>query len=556
MNETVQNLGALTETSFIEDEGLFWGEQFVANFKPRVKCLVKSESDGEIENLIHFNCDFADDTESEMKTIALDELDSIKWHNIDMRCQLNPDCHKALKYLAAIMRADLPNAPVVNEYLFCREGIHFIEKKPIFCIGDGLIPSLDVSKEILIRLEDIPKRLAVDNGCSGRQAVTGMMKVVNLSPSAGKIILSHCLLNIMRAAYAEVYKVPRCILFLVGLTGTKKTTYAAFMTQMYDRDKGIASPFRLNSSSPAFEQILYDANDCVVVLDDLFPAQSSETKRKQEKTLNDLIRIIGDDSGRAIKKGDGIVAKTPRSGAMVTSEYLVGTGSDAARLLPISFSTPIDNAKLSECQREPLIVSTFYKFFIEWFIAHYNEIKALLTKLLSESRSVHLGVHDRLQETHFCLSSAYNIFLQYCVAKGFTSLANAKVQYCSFRGMLTDLVKKQNERVNMGSEKESGKADYLCIIRTLCKDRVFRLADDITKLKEKHHGLIHDNCLCLRGMKLMPEILKSVPNANLNAVIRSLTEQEALKPGSDRNSIQISGGGGIRFLAIPLKKLN
>ena len=46
-----------------------------------------------------------------------------------------------------------------------------------------------------------------------------------------------------------------------------------------------------------------------------------------------------------------------------------------------------------------------------------------------------------------------------------------------------------------------------------------------------------------------------IPNANLNNVIDSLTAQGAIKPGNDKTSIQISGGGGKRFLAIPLKKL-
>ena len=54
---------------------------------------------------------------------------------------------------------------------------------------------------------------------------------------------------------------------------------------------------------------------------------------------------------------------------------------------------------------------------------------------------------------------------------------------------------------------------------------------------------------------LMAEILKVAPKATLHAVIESLLEQDALKPGSDKTGVQLSGGGGKRFLAIPLKKL-
>ena len=554
----------LPDEATFTGEGLLWGEQKVCNFLPIVTKVVESVSEDGTENFIHIKCLFSGENDGENGeiTVRLSQLETINWFNLDNRCLIDPDCTRANKYLAAIIRASLATGDikVVKEYSIGRLGMHSIEGSPVFCVGDELISSPIIvksinEKSINIKLDSIPSKLAIDEQCSELEAAKGMMRVVNLSPKAGIIIFVHCLLNIMRTLYAEVHKAPHCIVFLVGKTGTKKTTYAAFMTQMYDRDKGIQSPLRLNSSAPAFEQILHDTHDCVVLLDDLFPAQSSETRRKQEKTLIDLTRIVGDDSGRAIKSGNNVVAKEPKCGVMVTGEYLIGTGSDAARLLPITLTTPIDNAKLAECQNKPLIVSTFYKFFIEWFIEKYSFLRSKLPMMLDEYRSTHMGVHDRLQETHFHLSSAYRFFLCYCIDKGFTTPKSATAQYNSFRNQLTALVKQQDQRVRMSGGEESAKTDYLNIIRTLYKGGVFRLADDIAIIKDKHHGLIHEGCLCLRSMKLMPEILKLVPNANLNAVIASLQEQDALKTGSDRSSIQISGGGGKRFLAVPLRKL-
>jgi len=139
--------------------------------------------------------------------------------------------------------------------------------------------------------------------------------------------------------------------------------------------------------------------------------------------------------------------------------------------------------------------------------------------------------------------------------KGFTTPENAKQQQLEFRQVLTSLVRQQDERVRMSNDAEAQKPNYLSIIHNLYNSKVLRLADDIANLKEKHYGLIYEDCLCLRSVKLMPEIIKLIPNANLNDVIDSLTAQGAIKPGNDKTSIQISGGGGKRFLAIPLKKL-
>jgi len=56
--------------------------------------------------------------------------------------------------------------------------------------------------------------------------------------------------------------------------------------------------------------------------------------------LVDITRIIGDKSGRARMKGNEVMSKKPECGVILTGEYLIGTGSTAARLLPIKFTTP------------------------------------------------------------------------------------------------------------------------------------------------------------------------------------------------------------------------
>jgi hypothetical protein len=342
---------------------------------------------------------------------------------------------------------------------------------------------------------------------------------------------------------------------VVGKTGEKKTTYTAFQTQLYDRDKSIEEPLRLNASIPAAEAILFQMRDCTRVLDDLFPTEG-DTKRHQEKTLTELTRIIGDKSGRARMSGNEVVTKEPQCGVIVTGEYLVGTGSTAARLLPVKFTNPIDHVKLSECQREPLVLSTFYRYYITWYIENYYEIQDLLATWLLESRRVNLGVHARLQESLFCLESAYKLFLHYCVAKGFASLETAKAQHSSFRKLLLDMVRQQDKRVNQQGKSEADKPEYLKIIGTLYNGKSIRLADSAERFKSKHDGLIYYDCLCIPGAKLMEKVRAFVPAAKLDDIIDELLAQKALKIVNDKDrTVQIHGCGGRRFYAVKLKKL-
>ncbi len=556
MNDLDEYINKLPPEVSFSDTGLLWKEQYICSFLPRVHNKVELESDGKIESFVRLSCFFTNEEESNLMTLPLSDLEATKWFDLDQRCQLNPDCSKAMKYLAFIIGSALYSVPVAKQYHISRLGAHIVEDVPLFCTGNQLVWPLGIEQKPDVAFEPLPDRLVIDlERYSERQAVTGMLQVVNLSPDAGNVIFSQCLLSVLRAAYLDICVTPRCIVFIVGKTGLKKTTYAAFQTQLYNRDKGIEHPMRLNASCAAAETILYEKSDCAVVLDDLFPANSSETKRNQEKTLIELTRIVGDSSGRARMSGNQVVARQPRCGVIVTGEYLIGTGSDAARLLPVKFSTPIDPVKLHQCQKEPLLLSTFYHYFITWFISHYHEIRDLLAKWLTEYRKVNFGIHARLQETFFCLSTAYKLFLTYCTEKKFISPEQAHLQNSSFQDLLTALVKAQNERATLSEDSKQDKVDYLELIRTLFKSDSFRLADSVGQLKEKHDGLIYNDRLCLRSAKLMKKIHQFVSTASLDDVVSALIAKEALMRGKEKRSIQISGCNGKRFFAIPLKKL-
>lgn len=505
-----------------------------------------------VKLLIHFH-----DGTSDKFIVPLEGLNKFDWEAFDERFLLSTKftdsyAKRCLAYIIKVNLTNIPEEPA--QYRISRNGTYIIEGVPVFYTGGELIsPPGKMKPDVM--LKQTFGRLVSDPELSEQQAVAGMVKINNLTPEAGKLIFAHSLLNVIRHVYISIGLIPCCILFLLGDTGTQKTTYANFQTYLYNRDKPIPKPQRLNASISAAEAIISQNSDRTVILDDLFPTTGA-TKRKQEETLEELVRIVGDNSGRARMKGDKVVVKNPRSGVIVTGEYLLNcTGSTAARLLPVKFITPIDWEKFDDCQREPLVLPTFYRYFITWYITEYFDIQDYLTKWLTESRSEKLGVHARLQETFFCLESTYRLFLNYCVEKGFTTLKNAEKEYTSFKSFLFELVKEQDGRVNQKNESENNTTDYLGLIRSMYKSKQFCLAKSKEKFnKEKHDGFEYGDCLCLRGENLLEKINKLIPTAKKKDVICALLSQKALKVGKNR-SIQIIGTNGIRFYAIKLKKL-
>lgn len=544
------------DVTFEAGEGLYWKNKHIGSFSPHVTCKLLAESESGIQEFVRLYFTFSDGSKSNSYDLPISDLEGMKWSKINENCQLNPDCTRAEKYLAYIIRQALSHVPTKKAYAINHFGLHIIQGEPMFYTGDRLIRSPNMDESLVMMLKPLSQVLTVDlDSHSKSQAFHGMMKIIGLRPNTGITIFSHSLLSVMRKMYIDIGITPCCIIFLVGNSGSHKTTYAAFQTQLFNRDQGIASPIRLNASIPAAEALLYENYNCTVLLDDLFPSRMSQIKRSQETTLIELTRIIGDNIGRARMNGKMMVAKQPQCGVIVTGEYLIGAGSDAARLLPVQVTDPIDFTQFQECQNEPLLLSSFYYYFIEWLIENYNEIQALLVKWLNVFRQKNMGVHARLQETYFCLETACRIFLLYSRNQGFVTIEIAQKQLQLFQNLLLTLVKEQNERVEQTASNELGKVDFLRLISSLYRSDGFRLADSAAQLKDKHDGLIHNGYLCLRGKKLMEKINQFVPSTNQDEVIGALVVKNVLKQGRDRRSIQITGGNGKRFYAIKIKKL-
>ena len=523
----------------------------ISNFVPEVLGLVEVHTEGaEPELCVKLKLNFSDGEDSKPFTIPLADLEGYDWHK-KLRCVLNTPYLKAKQYLAKEICSALSGISVTTLHRISRLGTHIIDGEPVYNKGNELThPSTNLKNRINVEVEKQSFNIYVDPDLGEAEAAVRMFELISLFPNAGRVILAHTLLYIMREVYKSAWKAPCCCVFLYGKTGTKKTTTSSFLTQLHNRSRGIANPARLNASIPAAVAILYEKSDCVVVLDDLFPAESTEIKRKQEQTLSEITRIIADGAPPARMRGKEAATAPPTCGVVFTGEYLVGTGSNAARLLPVEM-TPPEGEKLKYFQDNPLIVSTFYRNFIAWFIEYYNAIRELLKEWLAVYREVRLGVHDRLQETHYFLNTSYALLLQYCYDKGFISSQDAQAMHRSFVDLLSDLVWTQQERVELGLVNVADRIDFLAYIRTIFRDGEFLLADSAEEFKRGHEGLIHNGCLCLRGDKLR----KLFPDVRLDDIADNLLTRGALRPGADKRGIQIYGTGGKRFYAIPLNKL-
>lgn len=488
-----------------------------------------------------------------IRDIPLGEIDKICWKNLDIRCRYYPEVSesKVRRYLENTIRDQMKKVPRRLVEHLTHTGMYKLDGHLVFCTGKAVIQD-SAKTEHFIEIAALEENLDVDDELNECNAAKEMIDFISLSPEAGQIILSYKLGYFMRMAYEKIGKMPRGCLYLHGDTGIQKTTFTSFLIQTYNRSNGIKSPSRLSASIPAAVQILKEGTDDVVILDDLFPAESGKIRSQMEETLIEIVRYIGDGTLPARMNGKKLSQGSPKCGVIFTAERIIGKGSDAARILPVKMVKP-DVRELQYFQDHPLTISTFYYQYISWFIERYGEICGIIKGIWKVYENMNMGVHDRLREIHFFLSSAYYLFLQYCFEKEVLSQSDAKRLHQSFNELLTMLVKQQNERVSGKRFENLEKEDYLQQIRMLYKTSQMTIARDAGMFDKKlHDGLLHNNRLYLRRDRL----LAYFPDSTIEDIAESLEAQGALEAGKKSRTKQINRLNGMRFYVILLRYLN
>lgn len=531
----------------------------VSNFFPQVLGEVSVHTSYGIETHVCLRLYFKDGNPSETFMIPLTNIEKINWLSKDKRCLIHSPQRKSKEFIANLIVAGLAMVPNKEEvYLLDRMGIHHINGTVIFVAGDRVI-ARSSDKDLLPKVEIAPLgfKLDIDPKLTPRETFEGMWELIRLSPEMGRPLIAHSISGIMRSAFIAAGAIPSSILEIIGDSGLFKTSYTPTITQLYNRAEEVKVTARLNASDRFIEDILYNYCECTAVIDDRCTAESSKIKKKNDDTAEEIMRRVGDNVGRGRMDGKTMVQIKPRGNAVFTGEYATGVKSTVARGLMVTVTTPIDGRKLDKYQRQqPLLVSTFYYFFIQWYVDNYDKICAELSKRLTKFRETVPEIHARLRQTQFCLQMAYMMFLQFCLDSSFITMEDASTGYNSFGSQLVDLVRAQNARINP-EEQGSEKVNYLKLIRKLYKANDFRLADSAERFNpDKHDGLIYYDCLCLRRESLDKRIRKIVRDANINQVVKELKAQGALKLVQDKNVVKINGLPRLWFYAIWLDLLD
>lgn len=536
------------------------GGKPVSTFFPIVEAVIEvKSSDGTIvDKLVRLRLNYQNGQSRQLE-VSLSQVDKYDWEAFDIHCILSSPKRKSSEEVGNLIRLGCGNIQPLVQYVAEKIGIGHIGDTVYFATGDQIIfPTEDARKIPDVKPPDLPFRLDIDSTLSTEDIFEGMRELIGLSPEIGRVLVAHAISGIVRSAFQAAGVNPNAVLVIVGESGMLKSSYVPHIVQLYNRATEIGPTTRFNSTLRFIEDVLYECCECTAVIDDLHTAEAQSIKRRNEMTAEEIIRRIGDDTGRGRMDGKELVEKNFRGNVVFIGEYMVGRESTIPRALVVNLTKRPDGRVLDKYQRhQRLLVSTFYYQFIQWYVDHYYSICSDIDTKFTKFREwgTQENIHGRLQDTYFYLQVSYMIFLSFCKDSRCISQEELLGEYHMFSKQLLMLVNAQQNRFRPDVMKVP-ESNWLKEIRKFYKKGRFHLSDDV-KLFDKtiHDGLIYDRCLCLRKDSLTRVLQEKFPHVELNEVLNFLTDKNVLKRTSEKRTIQIGPLHGARFYAIYLDAL-
>ena len=147
---------------------------------------------------------------------------------------------------------------------------------------------------------------------------------------------------------------PKFVLFLVGKTGSRKSTLAALFLSFFGRFTGAELPLSFRDTANSILQNSFTLKDVLTCIDDFHPAGRYE-EQKLTDTAQKIMRAYGDRTGRGRLRSDAspLESRPPQGNAIITGEFPPDIGeSGTARYFSLELgSNDVDLDLLSAFQR-------------------------------------------------------------------------------------------------------------------------------------------------------------------------------------------------------------
>ena len=256
---------------------------------------------------------------------------------------------------------------------------------------------------------------------------------------------------------------PKFVLFLVGKTGSRKSTLAALFLSFFGRFTGAELPLSFRDTANSILYHTFALKDVLTCIDDLHPSSRIE-EQKMNATAQAVMRAYGDRTGKGRLRADAspMESRPPQGNAIITAEVAPDIGeSGTARYFALELKAGDVNLEvLSYFQSAAAagVLSRCMCGFLEWLQVRFfadsdleQEFLRVLRLWFVERRDAFsksgVRCHGRVPETVAWLQLGMDFFLLFLKETGcLTDDECAEIQ-SRFKIMLYRLAAKQAESI-------------------------------------------------------------------------------------------------------------
>lgn len=256
---------------------------------------------------------------------------------------------------------------------------------------------------------------------------------------------------------------PKFVLFLVGKTGSRKSTLAALFLSFFGKFTGTELPLSFRDTGNSILYHAFSLKDVLTCIDDFHPAGRQE-ENKLTASAQSVMRAYGDRTGRGRLRADSspMEARPPQGNAILTGEFPPDIGeSGTARYFSLELhdgDVDLEELTMFQEQAEKGAFQRCMFGYVEWLKetclcnkdAEAKFISALKTefeKRRSTFRKECPNCHGRIPESAAWLELGMELFFSFAAYRLKFQKSDFDEYRNKFHEILVQLCKQQAENI-------------------------------------------------------------------------------------------------------------
>lgn len=387
--------------------------------------------------------------------------------------------------------------------------------------------------------------------------VEAMLRQKIVPPEVQLPLLAFVFLSPLNEFLRQAGCVPKFVLFLVGKTGSRKSTLAALMLSFFGRFTASELPLSFRDTGNSIIHNAFTLKDVLTCIDDFYPGSSQEEK-KLTATAQSIMRSYGDRQGRGRLKSDAspMESRPPQGNAVVTGEFPPDIGeSGTARYFALELREgDVDLQELSAFQKEAAKGTLQHCMFgyTQWLKERFlcdgkteKDFVFTLGQTFEQCRNDFLSsgirCHGRVPEMVAWLELGMRMLLMFLLDKKAISKERSDTLYDSYRQMLYTLARKQADSIvedkpthkflrKLYALLESGQA---CLLKRDCRHDF--IPNAFVGYEDEDYLYLNKDIAHKMVKKLCEEQGESF-SVSSRGLLSALVEEGIAEPGRNQNT--------------------